>query len=205
MIEKKFAAVLKELRQEKKLSQEKLAELCDLDRTYISLLERGLRQPSLTTIFKSADALEIEPYQLIKKVQEKMISLNIEVTAAVILKEGKILLAKRAPAKHLAGYWEFPGGKIEADEEPAACLEREILEELGVPIKVNEFLLENEHQYERGTILLKSFLCELTSTAEFHLIDHDEVAWVEKEQLSDYKIAPADLPIIQELYDRNLL
>ncbi len=70
MIEKEFGNVLKELRTQKKISQEKLAELCDLDRTYISLLERGLRQPTIGTLFKLALALDLEAYQIIQKLQE---------------------------------------------------------------------------------------------------------------------------------------
>lgn len=70
MIETAFGVILKDLRKQKNISQEKLAEFCNLDRTYISLLERGQRQPTLTTIFKIAEALEIKPSQLILKVQE---------------------------------------------------------------------------------------------------------------------------------------
>lgn len=71
MIAEVFGKVLREIRLEKKISQEKLAEYCDLDRTYISLLERGKRQPTITTIFKLAEALQIEPSQLIKRVELK--------------------------------------------------------------------------------------------------------------------------------------
>jgi transcriptional regulator with XRE-family HTH domain len=67
-----FGQVLRNLREEQKLSQEKLAEYCDLDRTYISLLERGLRQPTITTIFKIADALDILPSELVKKVEMEL-------------------------------------------------------------------------------------------------------------------------------------
>jgi DNA-binding XRE family transcriptional regulator len=73
MIVKVFGQVLRELRVSKKLSQEKLAELTDLDRTYISLLERGQRQPSLTTIFKVSIALGIRPSDLVEKVQDRTI------------------------------------------------------------------------------------------------------------------------------------
>jgi transcriptional regulator with XRE-family HTH domain len=69
-----FGKVLREQRELKKLSQEKLAELCDLDRTYISLLERGLRQPTISTLFKISDALNILPSELIKKVEGKISS-----------------------------------------------------------------------------------------------------------------------------------
>jgi transcriptional regulator with XRE-family HTH domain len=64
-----FGKVLRTLREGKNLSQEKLAEYCDLDRTYISLLERGLRQPTISTIFKIADALDISPSELVRKVE----------------------------------------------------------------------------------------------------------------------------------------
>lgn len=70
MIIEIFGKVLRKLRVAKKLSQEKLAEYCDLDRTYISLLERGQRQPTITTIFKLAKALDITPSALIKKVED---------------------------------------------------------------------------------------------------------------------------------------
>jgi transcriptional regulator with XRE-family HTH domain len=75
MVVKVFGQVLRELRENKKLSQEKLAEFCDLDRTYISLLERGLRQPTLTTLFRLSRALGIKPSELIEKVQERIVSI----------------------------------------------------------------------------------------------------------------------------------
>lgn len=67
-----FGQVLRELREEKKLSQEKLAEYCDLDRTYISLLERGLRQPTITTVFSLSKALDIQPSTLVQIVEAKL-------------------------------------------------------------------------------------------------------------------------------------
>ncbi|HZK94179.1 MAG TPA: helix-turn-helix transcriptional regulator [Prolixibacteraceae bacterium] len=72
MVIETFGNVLRELRDENNISQEKLAEYCDLDRTYISLLERGLRQPTITTIFKLAKALNISPSALIEKVERQI-------------------------------------------------------------------------------------------------------------------------------------
>nr|WP_319572362.1 helix-turn-helix transcriptional regulator [uncultured Draconibacterium sp.] len=72
MVVEVFAKVLRAEREKKKLSQEKLAELCDLDRTYISLLERGLRQPTLTTIFRLSRSLGITPSEFIQEVEKKM-------------------------------------------------------------------------------------------------------------------------------------
>jgi transcriptional regulator with XRE-family HTH domain len=67
-----FGKVLRELREKNSLSQEKLAEFCDLDRTYISLLERGLRQPTLTTLFKLSSALKIKPSEMVELVDIKL-------------------------------------------------------------------------------------------------------------------------------------
>ncbi|WP_319229681.1 helix-turn-helix transcriptional regulator [Draconibacterium orientale] len=72
MLSQVFGKVLRDLRIDAGLSQEKLAEIADLDRTYISLLERGLRQPSLSTVFALAQALKIKPHQLIKDVEEEL-------------------------------------------------------------------------------------------------------------------------------------
>lgn len=72
MVIEVFGKVLRELRESNCISQEKLAEYSDLDRTYISLLERGLRQPTITTLFKLSKALNITPSQLIKKVEDKI-------------------------------------------------------------------------------------------------------------------------------------
>ncbi|MEI6140103.1 MAG: helix-turn-helix transcriptional regulator [Mariniphaga sp.] len=72
MIVEIFGKVLRELRDENHISQEKLAEYCDLDRTYISLLERGLRQPTITTIFKLAKALNTTPSAFILKVESEL-------------------------------------------------------------------------------------------------------------------------------------
>ena len=73
MVVKQFAKVLQELRHESGLSQEELAEKCDLHDRYISFLERGLRQPTITTIFKLAKALNISPSDLIKKIELRII------------------------------------------------------------------------------------------------------------------------------------
>jgi transcriptional regulator with XRE-family HTH domain len=72
MIVEIFGKVLRDLRESNHISQEKLAEYCDLDRTYISLLERGLRQPTITTIFKLAHALKISSSTLIEKVENQI-------------------------------------------------------------------------------------------------------------------------------------
>ena len=82
----------------------------------------------------------------------------ISVTAAIIIEADKILIARRANGKHLSGYWEFPGGKLDDGETEKECLTREIKEELDIHIEVTDFFMENLHHYAEKTVLLKAFL-----------------------------------------------
>ena len=122
----------------------------------------------------------------------------IPVVAAVIYKDDKVLIARRGPEKHLAGYWEFPGGKIESGETPEACLRREIEEELGIEINVYDFLMESIYDYGDKTVSLKAYRCTYLY-GDIILSDHDDVRWVLPEQLSEYQLAPADIPFIAAL------
>jgi len=124
--------------------------------------------------------------------------MTVPVTAAIINNNGKILIAKRSQRKHLGGYWEFPGGKIEPNETPEVCLKREIAEELKINIHIDSFFTENEYSYDKVRISLKSYLCTFIS-GEIQLIDHDEVRWVNIEQLNSFNFAPADRPIVDLL------
>jgi 8-oxo-dGTP diphosphatase len=76
------------------------------------------------------------------------------VTAAIIKRDGRYLLARRAPRENLAGFWEFPGGKIEANETPEDCLIRELREELQLETRVLEHFCNSVYQYEKGAINL---------------------------------------------------
>jgi ADP-ribose pyrophosphatase len=82
-----------------------------------------------------------------------------EVTAAIILKDNKVLIAQRAAGENLAGNWEFPGGKIEPGETLQECLKREIDEEFEVDIEVLDFFGESTYSYHNGTIILIAFWC----------------------------------------------
>lgn len=124
--------------------------------------------------------------------------MTIQVAAAIIQKDGKILLAKRARHKHLAGYWEFPGGKIEQGETPQSCLVRELQEELQVKVESLRYLAEHTHDYETMTVTIQAFLCDFAEGG-FVLTDHDEVKWVKMDELGDYVLAPADIPFISYL------
>lgn len=121
-----------------------------------------------------------------------------EVTAAIILKENKILIAQRAPGENLAGKWEFPGGKIEPGETPQECLKREIREEFDVDIEVLNYFGESIYDYSSGTIKLIAFWCQWIA-GDFILKVHSQIAWLNPKELDQYDFAPADIPLVGQL------
>lgn len=125
----------------------------------------------------------------------EVISMN-RIIAAAIVKEGKTLIAKRNYGS-LAGYWEFPGGKAEGNETDPECLKREIMEELSVKLKIEEYLGEQRFCVDRKDytmVLYKAVLLD----ENFRLSVHSETAWVEKEQLHMFKLAPVDELLVQQ-------
>ena len=122
---------------------------------------------------------------------------TIDVVAGIIQREdGKILLARRKPGSHLAGYWEFPGGKIEDGESPEECLERELREELGIITKTGAFVAESVYDYGKKTVRLMAYFVQYRGD-EFVLDSHDRVEWVHLSEVDDYQLAPADMPLLQ--------
>jgi len=94
--------------------------------------------------------------------------------------------------------WEFPGGKIQESESPESCLERELLEELGVTTKIGKTLAVSEYTYEHGAFQVIAMSAEILD-GDLELTVHDKALWVPVEQLSDYHLAPADVQIADEL------
>lgn len=126
----------------------------------------------------------------------------IDVTAAVIEKNGRVLAARRAPGKHLAGLWEFPGGKLEEAETPQRCLERELYEEFTIESHVGEFIGESLYDYGNKSVRLLAYMVEHVA-GEFRLNDHDEIRWLLHNELYEVEWAPADVPLVErfrELY-----
>ena len=128
----------------------------------------------------------------------KAVAPHYVVTAAVLGRDGKVLLAKRPSKGLLGGMWEFPGGKIEANESLEACLEREIREELGVAIKVGQPFGVYQHAYTHFRITLHAFLCEL-SNGEPRPIEAAELAWVAPAELTLYPMGKVDRQIARKL------
>ncbi|HTX91396.1 MAG TPA: A/G-specific adenine glycosylase [Anaerolineales bacterium] len=124
------------------------------------------------------------------------------VTAAVIRRDGKVLLAKRPAKGLLGGLWEFPGGKVEEGESLEACLKREILEELGATIRVVEPFGVYEHAYTHFRITLHAFLCELAE-GEPRALQADELAWVAPEGFAGYPMGKVDRLIARRIGSRQ--
>jgi 8-oxo-dGTP diphosphatase len=123
---------------------------------------------------------------------------QIEVSAALIFKNGRLLITQRNAKSHLGGLWEFPGGKRESGETFEACLVREIREELGVEISVGELFDEIAHDYPEKSVHLKFFVCKLLA-GEPQPLDCAAVKWVEKDQLADFEFPAADAQLLEKL------
>ena len=122
----------------------------------------------------------------------------IDVAAAVIVVDGKVFAARRKLGLHLAGCWEFPGGKVESGETPEQCLFRELREELSIITKVGQYIGENLHDYGSKIVRLIAFQVEHVE-GDIQLVEHDELRWLAVEELDSIDWAPADIPIV-ELY-----
>ena len=123
----------------------------------------------------------------------------IKVVAAILEKEDKILIAKKREGKPLAGLWEFPGGKIEKDEIPEESLVRELMEEMDIKVRVKDYVGESIYDYGNDKIIsLKGFKAEIIE-GEIKLTDHDEYKWITIDEINNYNLAPADIPLINKL------
>ena len=121
----------------------------------------------------------------------------IVVTAAIVERDGTFLVTRRPRGVHLEGYWEFPGGKCEGAESHAECLRREIQEELGADVRVEEELLAVSHTYDDRIVELHFFRCGLLAEPQPRL--GQEMRWVARADLDDLAFPPADAELIEML------
>ncbi len=126
---------------------------------------------------------------------------RIEVVAAIIIKNRQVFATQRGYGQW-QGWWEFPGGKIEAGECPQDALKREILEELDAEIEVGELLETVEWDYPDFHLTMHCFICSLLSES-MHLNEHEAAAWLTRDTLDSVKWLPADEGLIQNI--RNIL
>ncbi|MEH6559310.1 MAG: NUDIX domain-containing protein [Oceanicoccus sp.] len=122
---------------------------------------------------------------------------TIDVTAAIIVKDNKVFAARRKAGMHLAGCWEFPGGKLEIGETPEQCLARELEEELQITSRVGAFVGESVYDYGSKTVRLMAYQVEHLD-GEFELIDHDALCWLGLDELDSVQWAPADIPLVEQ-------
>lgn len=122
---------------------------------------------------------------------------TIEVTAAIIIKEGKVFATQRGYGDW-KGWWEFPGGKMEPGETPQEALRREIREELDAEIEIGELLETVEWDYPSFHLRMHCFLCSLISES-MHLNEHEDATWLSAETLDSVKWLPADEGLIPKI------
>lgn len=123
----------------------------------------------------------------------------MRVVAAVIQNQDAILVCRRAPHKSFPGKWEFPGGKVEANETDEQALAREIREELGVEITVGAFIVKSSSFGSDLSIEMHTYFANLISELPTTSSDHDELRWVTRNQLTELEWPPLDIPVVAAL------
>ena len=128
----------------------------------------------------------------------------IQVTCAIIIDCGKILIAQNNESSDHPFQWEFPGGKVKTGETEKECIVREIEEELNLTVEVVEALTPVEYDYKIKAIRLIPFVCSLVS-GEMKLNDHKAVKWMTIDELGELDLAEADKVLIQLVENRTRL
>lgn len=128
----------------------------------------------------------------------------IEVVALALQRklDNRYLLARRGPEESGAGFWEFPGGKIEPGESQPEALVREIFEEFSIKLEMNSlrFIDQNIHEYFGKKIRIHLWACTLDSIPDFILIDHDKVAWCRPDEMHNYSVSPGNIYFTDKLF-----
>jgi 8-oxo-dGTP diphosphatase len=127
------------------------------------------------------------------------------VAAAVVVHEGRVLVQTRPPGSHYAGFWEFPGGKIERGEDAGACAVRECHEELGLPVRVREDLIAVDWAYPGRRVRVTFILCDLEPghAPEPRAIEGQAVRWADGRDLAELEFLPADAEVLKLLRARR--
>ncbi len=122
------------------------------------------------------------------------------VSAAVIIVGERVLLTQRKTGTHLAGAWEFPGGKVEPDEDPRDALVRELGEEIGVEAIAGEIVEATFHRYPSKSVLILFYEARLApGSPEPRALDVGAVRWAEASELSDELFPPADVAVLAKV------
>jgi 8-oxo-dGTP diphosphatase len=125
---------------------------------------------------------------------------RVLVAAGFAVRDGRVLMARRPPEKHLGGCWEFPGGKLEPGETPEAALVREFREELGVNILVGPVLDVVSYAYDDFDLLMLLYAASIIE-GEPRTLEVAEVGWFQPARAAALDIPPADAPILERMED----
>jgi 8-oxo-dGTP diphosphatase len=124
---------------------------------------------------------------------------RVRVVAAVIRRDGRILVTRRPPGGPLGGLWEFPGGKVEPGECDRAALARELREELGCDASIGDELFRHDHDYPHVHVDLAFYACRLPQGARPRCLGVAEIAWVLPSELAAREFCPADVPVLARI------
>lgn len=127
----------------------------------------------------------------------------IPVVAAVVVRDGRLLLCQRQDGPHLPLLWEFPGGKVDPGEGPVEALGRELAEELGVEAEVGSFLDEVHHRYPEKSVWIRFYSATLHGRPRPRV--HRRIRWIAEEELDGYDVPPANAAVLRRLREEGLV
>ncbi len=127
---------------------------------------------------------------------------HIHVTCAIIERGGRVLATQRSATMSMPHKWEFPGGKIDPGETAEECLRRELLEEIGIQVRIGHCLPASTHPYPTFTITLYPFVCTIEE-GEIFLHEHAALLWLPPNQLHTLDWAEADIPVLAAYLSTN--
>ena len=128
---------------------------------------------------------------------------SVEVVAAAIVRDGRVLATQRGYGEFEGG-WEFPGGKVESGETPEEALVREIREELDATVAVDRFLTLVEYDYPTFHLVMRVYVCHVAA-GHLTLLEHHSARWADADDIDELAWLPADAPVVEELKARGLL
>jgi 8-oxo-dGTP diphosphatase len=130
---------------------------------------------------------------------------TVLVSAAIVIEDGRVLVTQRKTGSHLAGAWEFPGGKVEAGEDPRQALRRELREELGIDVHVGEIVDVTFHRYDEAdkcVLLLFFEATRDTGSPEPRALDVAAFRWAVTRDLDPAAFPPADVAVLRKVRAR---
>jgi len=117
---------------------------------------------------------------------------------------GDAVLATQRGYGEFEGWWEFPGGKVDAGETPEEALVREIREEMNAAITVERYLCTAEHDYETFHLSMRCYICSLVDD-KFELLEHHAAKWLNAAHLDEVKWLPADIQVVDAIKAENVI